>query len=162
MVESIGLLCLVYKCTIFHNSPYVCTMKIMLFFLSKNLDSLKCKRGGSLSYGGRYFSWGFVQMTLILWSKNDPQIRRIMTTGHYSTGNIICRCTDPGNSGRKWEFQFGNIRKVPTIGNSNVIFTRTADRIAMTFCNEIECLSLKDNHSVYQVQWHIWIMYSFY
>ena len=53
--------------------------------LSDNLDSLKYKRGGHYSTGGQYFSWGCVQMTLILRSKNDPQSRRIMTGGHFST-----------------------------------------------------------------------------
>ena len=54
--------------------------------LSDNLDSKKCKRGGALFYGGQYFSWGCVQMTLILRSKNDPH-------SHYSTGVIIRRYT---------------------------------------------------------------------
>ena len=47
--------------------------------LSDNLDSLKFKRGGSLLYGDRYFSWGCLQMTLIIRLKNDPHSRRIMT-----------------------------------------------------------------------------------
>ena len=87
IVLSIGVhLYLVYKCTIFQISPYTCTMQsISISILSDNFDSLKCKRGGSLFYGGRYFSWGYVQMTLILRSKNDPRSRRIMTGGHFST-----------------------------------------------------------------------------
>ena len=48
-------------------------------------DLITNKRGGSLFYGGQYFSWRCVQMTLILRSKNDPHSRRIMTGGHYST-----------------------------------------------------------------------------
>ena len=54
--------------------------------LSENWDSLKCKKeGGHYSTGGRYFSWGCVQMTIILRSKNDPHSRRIMTGGYFST-----------------------------------------------------------------------------
>ena len=77
--------------------------KPLLARRSSETDLITNKRGGSLFYGGQYFSWGCVQMTLILRSKNDPHsrrimtgvifLRRIMTPGHYSTGVIIRRYT---------------------------------------------------------------------
>ena len=41
------------------------------------------------------------------------------------------------NQGRKWQFPFGNIRKTTKKATSNVIFSRTADRIAAKFCMTI-------------------------
>ena len=38
---------------------------------------------------------------------------------------------------RKWQFQFGNIQKIPKIATSNVLFSRMADRISAKFCMTI-------------------------